>query len=35
MRSANPYWQFGLLSLGGAVALTVGISFVLDPILAC
>jgi uncharacterized membrane protein YsdA (DUF1294 family) len=34
MRSANPYWQFGVLSLGGAMALTLGISFVLNPLLA-
>jgi uncharacterized membrane protein YsdA (DUF1294 family) len=34
MRFANPYWQFGLLGLGSAMALTAGISFVLDPLLA-
>ncbi len=34
MRFANPYWQFGLISLGGAIALTVGLSFVLNPFLA-
>ncbi len=34
MRLVNPYWQFGLLSLGGAIALASAISFVLNPFLA-
>jgi uncharacterized membrane protein YsdA (DUF1294 family) len=34
MRFGNPYWHFGLLSLGSAIALAVGVSFVLNPILA-
>ncbi len=34
MRFAYPYWQFGLLSLGSAIMLAAGISFVLHPLLA-
>jgi uncharacterized membrane protein YsdA (DUF1294 family) len=31
---ANPYWRFGLVSLGAAVVLTVALSFLIDPLLA-
>ncbi|HEX7587941.1 MAG TPA: DUF1294 domain-containing protein [Anaerolineae bacterium] len=31
---ANPYWRFGLLSLGGALVLALVLSLLINPILA-
>jgi uncharacterized membrane protein YsdA (DUF1294 family) len=31
---ANPYWRFGLLSLGGALVLALILSLLINPILA-